>query len=62
MEGVISDFNGSNTIDLAMTIYTLESCEVHLLLIQDQIVAQLIARLLPVELIFEHVNLVVQLL
>lgn len=62
MEGIIANFNGSNASDFAMAIYILECSEVELLFLQDAIVTKLIPRLLVVELVFKHVNLVVQLL
>ena len=62
MEGLISNFNGSNASDLAMPVDVLERGEVEFLLFEDSIIAELAAGLSAVELVLEDVNLVIQLL
>ena len=62
MKHAVTDLDRPNTLDIAMAIYILECSEVELLFLQDAIVTKLIPRLLVVELVFKHVNLVVQLL
>ena len=62
MKGIISNFNGSETLNFTMAVNILESGEIELFLLKDSIVTQLIARLLLVELVLEHMNLSIELL
>ena len=62
MKGIISNFNGSETLNFTMAVNILESGEIEFFLLEDSIVTQLIARLLLVKLVLEHMNLSIELL
>ena len=62
MKRIISDFNGSKAFDFAMPVNVLEGGEVKFFLLEDAIVAKLVSRLLLVKLVFEDVDLAVELL
>ena len=59
MEGLIAYFNGSNSSDFTMTVDILECRKVELFLLQDTVIAKLVSRLLVVELVLKHMDLIV---
>lgn len=59
----ITDFYGADAAFVGSIAVDIFECdEVHLFFLEDAIVAHLVARLLLVKLVLEHVDLVVQLL
>ena len=62
MQRVVSNLNGSQALHFAVPVDVLELGEVELFLSQDAIVAELVARLLLVELVLEDMDLAIELL
>lgn len=60
MEQFISNFNCSNALDIAVSIDILEFIEVHFLTLEHLVVAHLVSRLLCIELVLKHVDLVIE--
>lgn len=60
MQGVVSYFDSSQTIHFTAPVDLLKRLKVYLFVFELPVVVELIARLLLVELILEHVDLVVK--